>query len=257
MVDECHHLSDWGAGGGDPNRSYRLVGKLVEQLPAEGRLILMSGTPHQGNQVRFEHILRLLQAPGEAPSDVGGRVIYRTKDNVTDWQGRPLFPRRDVRPPRVVELGYAYKAWYETTASLYEGAAAGTPRPRNRMGEGQALQWVASSAQAGLGFLVRLAICRLGGTHEHHAMKPALDALRPYRGGRMDEPISQLYARLVRQVGQQQTAPELELSRIPRSFPISKRSGVQTLRHLQRFCCKGSSWSGRRLRRPSGMPSPT
>lgn len=201
VVDECHHLSDWGQGGGDPNQSYRLVSRLIENLSAEGRLILMSGTPHQGNQTRFENILKLLQAPGETLADVGGRVIYRTKDRVTDWQGRPLFPRRDVRPPRVIELGSAYEAWYQKTADLYDGAAVNSPISRaTGWAKGQALQWVASSAQAGLGFLVRLAIRRLAWTHEHAALAPALEALRPYRGGSTDEPIAQLYGRLARQV---------------------------------------------------------
>lgn len=202
VVDECHHLSDWAPGGGDPNRGYRLVERLVEGLAPDGRLILMSGTPHQGNQARFGNILRLLQAPEETLEDVGGRVIFRIKDRVRDWQGRPLFPKRDVRPPRIVHLGPHYEAWYRATAALYETAAVDSPVTRaTGWARGQALQWVASSPEAGLGFLVRLAIRRLGWTCDHPALGSALPALRPYRGGPPDEPIDRLYDRLVRQVG--------------------------------------------------------
>jgi hypothetical protein len=49
IVDECHHLSDWDWEGGNPNRSFGLVNQLAQSLPADGRLILMSGTPHQGS----------------------------------------------------------------------------------------------------------------------------------------------------------------------------------------------------------------
>jgi len=47
IVDECHHLSDWGQDGGKPNQAFRLVSQLSKAQSPEGRLILMSGTPHQ------------------------------------------------------------------------------------------------------------------------------------------------------------------------------------------------------------------
>ena len=64
IVDECHHLSDWDWDGGNPNRSFRLVSQLVQSLPTSGRLILMSGTPHQGSEARFRNLLRLLSDDG-------------------------------------------------------------------------------------------------------------------------------------------------------------------------------------------------
>src|SRR5262249_30373952 len=101
VVDEYHHLSDWAPGGGSPVAQYRLVEKLVERLGEDGRLLLMSGTPHQGHADRFANVLRLLRRPGEAESLLAGRVIYRTKDDVGDWDGRPIFPRRQVNPELV------------------------------------------------------------------------------------------------------------------------------------------------------------
>ena len=92
IVDECHHLSDWGVTGGQPNQSFKLVSQLVKNQPEDGRLILMSGTPHQGNEVRFKNILRLLSDDGKNFENAAGRVIFRTKDRVKDWFGNPLFP---------------------------------------------------------------------------------------------------------------------------------------------------------------------
>ena len=108
IVDECHHLSDWGVTGGQPNQSFKLVSQLVKNQPEDGRLILMSGTPHQGNEVRFKNILRLLSDDGKNFENAAGRVIFRTKDRVKDWFGNPLSPR-DVREPLVIDLGENYK----------------------------------------------------------------------------------------------------------------------------------------------------
>ena len=92
VVDECHHLSDWGIDGGKPNRSFKLVSQLASALPSNGRLILMSGTPHQGSEARFKNLLRLLSDDDRRVETAAGRVIFRTKDRVKDWHGRPLFP---------------------------------------------------------------------------------------------------------------------------------------------------------------------
>lgn len=204
VVDECHHLSDWGLDGGKPNRSFRLVSQLVRSLPTNGRLILMSGTPHQGSEARFRNILRLLSDDGQSIESSAGRVILRTKDRVRDWKGRPLFPGRDVRLPVIVQLGTAYERWYESVGQLYDSSfAAGVRGRASGWAKGQALQWAASSVQAGLGFLVRLAMRRLGWTLANQPLKAAIAALRPYRGGKPDEPLESLFARLQKQVGAQ------------------------------------------------------
>jgi superfamily II DNA or RNA helicase len=203
VVDECHHLSDWGEGGGNPNQSYRLVSQLSQSLRPDGRLILMSGTPHQGSTTRFKNLLRLISDTGQVDS-AAGRVIYRTKDRVRDWRGRPLFPRRDVRAPAVVQLGATYEAWYNRVGDLYDTSINESARGRaSGWARGQALQWAASSVQAGLGFLTRLAIRRLGWSLENKALAAALAVLRPYRGGSVTEPISELYQRLRKQIGAQ------------------------------------------------------
>jgi superfamily II DNA or RNA helicase len=203
IIDECHHLSDWGLEGGKPNRSYRLVNQLVQSIRPGGRLVLMSGTPHQGSDTRFKNLLRLLSDSG-TPEGATGRIIYRTKERVRDWNGRPLFPPRDIRSATVVTLGDAYENWYRLVGNLYDTIGRATARERaSGWAKGQALQWTASSVDAGLAFLCRLAIRRLNWTTDQSVLKRALEALRPYRGGARDEPVSLLFERMRRQVAAQ------------------------------------------------------
>lgn len=201
IVDECHHLSDWDPDGGKPNQGFKLVSQLARDLPADGRLVLMSGTPHQGSEARFKNILRLLSDDGKDMRGAAGRVIYRTKDRARDWEGKPLFPSREIRQPTVVQLGNDYERWYQSVGALYDQPGRQGSKARAAgWAKGQALQWAASSVQAGLGFLVRLAMRRLGWTLENDAMASALAALRPYRGGSPTEPLPSLYDRIMRQV---------------------------------------------------------
>lgn len=132
IVDECHHLSDWGIDGGKPTRSYRLVDQLSQSLPPNGRLILMSGTPHQGSEARFKNILRLLADEKSNIQTARGRVIFRSKDMAKDWKGRPLFPSRQIRSPTVVQLGADYNRWYNSVGNLYDASIV--PGARGRAG---------------------------------------------------------------------------------------------------------------------------
>lgn len=197
IVDECHHLSDWGQGGGSPNQAYKLVANLLKDQNASGRLILLSGTPHQGSETRFVNILRLLSEDENNFYGASGKVIFRTKDRVADWRGKPLFPGRQINSPIVVSMGLQYEEWYQSIGSLYEIGGFGAKSIRAAgWAKGQALQWAASSVEAGLGFLVRLGIRRLGWNLENFVLQEALIALRPYRGGSKDEPIPLLFQRI-------------------------------------------------------------
>lgn len=209
VVDECHHLSDWDPGGGKPNQSFKLVSQLVKGMSETGRLVLMSGTPHQGNEARFKNILRLLSDDGKSLAGAAGRVIFRTKDRVRDWRGAPLFPARDIHKPTVVHLGPAYERWYLGIGALYDGEGQDALSARAAgWAKGQALQWAASSVQAGIGYLVRLAMRRLGWSLGQPALTRAIAALRPYRGGPANEPLEALFERLSRQVGVRTTDEE-------------------------------------------------
>ncbi len=213
VVDECHHLSDWAAGGGDPREKFKLVRDLIARLPDDGRVILLSGTPHQGHISRFENLLGLLRAHNEPDDALSGRLIYRTKDEVRDWNNKPLFSRRQVNEPIVVDLGPQYRAWIEDIHEYYRPAPSiGDSRPRQRAAGwrcAQALQWAASSPHAGLGYLVRQAM-RGGWTLEDDLLGECLTAMRPYRNGPVDEPISRLFDRITREIGQQRAEADIE-----------------------------------------------
>jgi len=213
VVDECHHLSDWAAGGGDPVNKYRLVRELACRQASNGRLILLSGTPHQGNPIKFENLLRLLQATSEGQDAVRGRVIYRTKEDIKDWRGKPVFPPRQVNAPVVVTLGTEYRRWLEQISQFYRppvGSALGNARQRAAGWRcAQALQWAASSPQAGLGFLVRQAI-RSNWTLKNQALAAAVMLLRPYRDGPPEEELEGLFARISREVIRQETGNDIE-----------------------------------------------
>jgi len=201
IVDECHHASDWSEDGSSPKRQMRLVRDLVERnLAPGGRLVLMSATPHQGHEHKFRNLLRLLADEGYRAADgslesVAGRVIYRTKEDVRDWDGEPLFSKRRVHAPTYVELGRDYLDWLDAVARVFADADAGPAAWR----KAQALQWSASSPKAGLAYLARLAL-RGGFDLE---LEPILwevaAALRPYRGLPADAAPAAVRALLERQ----------------------------------------------------------
>lgn len=212
VVDECHHLSDWAVGGGDPVMKYRLVQKLVNSQPVESRLLLLSGTPHQAHKSRFENLLTLLQRPEESPADAAGRVIYRTKEDVRDWDGNPLFPRRQVNPPIIVELESAHRSWLVDIHRFFKPpASVGSDAMQRAAGWkcAQALQWATSSPNAGLGYLVRQAL-RAGWTLQNEPLPEAVAALRPYRSGAPDEAVESVYHRLVAEIRRQEMDEDID-----------------------------------------------
>ncbi|CAN5330732.1 hypothetical protein BH09GEM1_BH09GEM1_42430 [soil metagenome] len=211
VVDECHHVSATGENGQHANEHYDLVRELIDKQATDGRLLLMSGTPHQGSRTRFDNLVSLLLRKGEPRSAIGGRVIFRTKDDVLDWHGEPLFPRRDVRPATIVRLGGAYQQWYEGIARLYDDVSGSVARKRaSGWAKSQALQWAASSVNAGLGFLARLAIRRLGWNLENTALRNAVLALRPYKGGKADQRAEEVFSRMTSEIIRQTSDRDID-----------------------------------------------
>jgi len=212
VVDECHHLSDWAPGGGDPVQKFRLVRQLVARQPEGSRLLLLSGTPHQGHRDRFANLLDLLRARDEPDAALEGRVIYRTKEDIQDWDGAPLFPMRQVNDPLIVDLGPEYTDWLHSIHEYFRPLQSAMSEARRRASAwrcAQALQWAASSPQAGLGYLVRQCV-RAGWSLDVPELREALAALRPYRLGPEDEPVSELHERIVTEVGRQLSTNDVD-----------------------------------------------
>jgi hypothetical protein len=190
------------------------VQRLIERQRGEGRVVFLSGTPHQGNIYRFENLLDLLRAPGEPDAALAGRVIFRTKDDVRDWNERPLFPRRRVNDPIVIDLGPGYRDWIGHIHDFFSppagrGEASEARRRAAGWRRAQALQWAASGPQAGLGYLVRQAI-RAGRPLDGGVLREAVAALRPYRLGAADEPAERVFDRMTREVERQRRDADVE-----------------------------------------------
>lgn len=216
IVDECHHLSAWSPDAGDPTQAYKLVRDLTGRQSEGSRLILMSGTPHQGHISRFDNLLKLLRDRSDAAANdtLNGRVIYRTKDDIRDWEDNPVFPPRQVNPPTLVDLGPKHRNWIRNIHDYYSPSAHadGVGESRRRAAGwrcAQALQWAASSPQAGLGYLSRQAI-RAGWASSDPTLRKALSELRPYRLGPIDEPVDQLFDRMKKEVERQKRDADLD-----------------------------------------------
>jgi len=211
VVDECHHLSDWAPGGGNPKEKMKLVRDVIAS-DWNGHLLMLSGTPHQANQDRFENLLGLLKAKEEPKTKISGRVIYRTKEDVRDWDGNPLFPKRQVNPPLIVDLSEDHRDWLDAIFQYFAPNAGSLASQKDRALNwrcAQALQWASSSPNAGLGYLVRQAI-RGGWKMGRSPMKEAVAALRPYRNGPADEPVERLYERILKEINQQNTDSDFD-----------------------------------------------
>jgi superfamily II DNA or RNA helicase len=221
IVDEAHHLTDYSEDGGDPLRRMRLVRKILDHgLSSGGRLLLLSGTPHQGNVAKFENVLELLSDlpldrsnKEERVKDGSGRMIYRIKDDIRGWGGEEdlLFPARQINPPREIHVSDSYRRWIDKIGELLRpsgGSRAGAWR------RAQALQWAASSPEAGLGYLVRLAIRSGLQADTFPALREALAALRPYRDGKRDESVSDLEKRIREQRDSDEEEDESTLAQL-------------------------------------------
>ncbi|MBI4489413.1 MAG: DEAD/DEAH box helicase family protein [Deltaproteobacteria bacterium] len=127
VFDEAHHLTRRKYGKKiDYTQNYR----LAEVLKGHTRdLLFLSATPHQGDGFQFWSVIQLLddqlfESP-EAMQDHRGLLnrvmIRRTKREVTDALGRPIFMRRQVHS-QSFPLAAKERAFYDKlTEYLREG----------------------------------------------------------------------------------------------------------------------------------------
>jgi len=106
VIDEAHHLSRKRYG---TKIERTLNYKLAERIKAISRdLLFLTATPHQGDAYQFWSLIQLLddqlfENPDAMKDHRGllGRVmIRRTKREVTDADGKPIFMRRQVQTHR-------------------------------------------------------------------------------------------------------------------------------------------------------------
>lgn len=130
VIDEAHHLSRTRYGTKvQPTLNY----KLAESLKNHTRdLLFLSATPHQGNSFQFWSLLQLLDdtlfETDQSISDNKGLLnrvmIRRTKKEVTDRNGNPVFMKRKVNT-QTFKQSAQEKMFYESlTDYLREGYSA-------------------------------------------------------------------------------------------------------------------------------------
>ena len=130
VFDEAHHLSRTRSGKKTvTTQNFR----LAEALRSHTRdFMFLSATPHQGNPYQFWSLLQLLNDQlFSAPEDLVDHrgmlsrvMIRRTKREVTDAAGQPIFRRRQVHTERFA-LAPRERQFYERLSDyLREGYTA-------------------------------------------------------------------------------------------------------------------------------------
>ncbi len=105
IVDEAHKMAAYRRGPTKVERSarYRLGETLSEKAE---RLLLMTATPHKGDPENFRFLLSLVDADLFADQKILQRAVERQenpiflrrlKENMRDFEGKPLFPPRHAR----------------------------------------------------------------------------------------------------------------------------------------------------------------
>ncbi len=191
IADECHRLRMYGRGDNQTAQKwFRLVERIVNNhLSEDGRVYFLSGTPHQGNREVFLNLVSMMCRLGRQATErdqeraLAGRVIYRTKEEVRDWDDRPVFPKRDIRTPLYADNPPEYNSLLDDIAKFFDWLQSNGGGSQGRaLGfvKSHALQYAASSPKAGFAFLLR----RLLRHFEDYPEKTLLEwveLLIPYR----------------------------------------------------------------------------
>ena len=124
IVDEAHRMSaQQGGFNGEAKRTmrYRLGQRLSKRAT---HFLLMTATPHTGNDENFHLFLSLLDQdvfagqlrPGETKANLENIMLRRIKENLVDIEGRKLFP-----PRKAVSAAYELS---ELELKLYEAVTS-------------------------------------------------------------------------------------------------------------------------------------
>ena len=165
IADECHRLRMYGTGDSQTAQKwFRLFERIIGgHLADDGRVYFLSGTPHQGNREVFLNMIGLMCRLGRRVSQeeqqraIAGRVIYRIKEEIRDWDDRPVFPRRNVRQPHYADNPSEYNNLLSDIAEFFDWLGYNSNDKRQALGfvKSHALQYAASSPKAGFAFLLR------------------------------------------------------------------------------------------------------
>jgi len=153
IIDEAHHVSRTKSGKKTvTTQNY----KLAEALRNHARdLIFLSATPHQGNAFQFWSLIQILDDQLFAdPESVNNRMgllnrvmIRRTKREVTDSSGEPIFRRRQVHTERF-SLAPRERHFYDQLSEyLREGYSAAGIDQKKTTSQQRAIGFVMATFQ--------------------------------------------------------------------------------------------------------------
>ena len=194
IADECHRLRMYGTGDSQKAQKwFRLFEQIIgHDLAQDGRVYFLSGTPHQGNREVFLNMISLMRRLGRRASQaeqeraIAGRVIYRIKEEIRDWDDRPVFPHRNVRHPRTADNPPEYNTLLSDIAEFFDWLQYNDSLASNRkraLGfvKSHALQYSASSPKAGFSFLLRRYLRHFADETSETALLKWVSLLIPYR----------------------------------------------------------------------------
>ena len=132
VFDEAHRLSAkrWSAKKTEKTLGYRLAEDLQDRCRA---LILLTATPHQGDESKFQHLIRLLHSDvafeelatgsqGNGSMPFTDLILRNRKSKVTDAEGNPIFKGMDPYSVPVPLLSNGEEQFHrELEAYLREG----------------------------------------------------------------------------------------------------------------------------------------
>ena len=116
IVDEAHTCASSGRGR---HQRYELLRGLAGS--AARHLVLLTATPHSGDDAAFYRLLGLLAPDFERLAEVGGRergrlrerlanhFVQRRRPDIAEWREGDIFPRRETK-----ELTYRLSGAWET-----------------------------------------------------------------------------------------------------------------------------------------------
>lgn len=160
IVDEAHTCA--GAGQGRHKR-YELLSGLAEK--GTRHMVLLTATPHSGDEAAFHNLLGLLDREFEALADASGEVrtrlrerlanhfVQRRRIDIQEWkEERSLFPRRETKELTYKLAGAWEKFFHDVLdycAGIVEAAEGDAKRTRlNFFGTLALMRCVASSPGA-------------------------------------------------------------------------------------------------------------
>jgi superfamily II DNA or RNA helicase len=140
IVDEAHACTGTGQGR---HQRYELLRALADA--PDRHLVLLTATPHSGDDAAFYRLLGLLDREFERLQDaagpererlrnrLGSHFVQRRRPDIAEWQESDLFPKRETK-----ELTYTltgawdvfFKAVLDYCAELVESGEGDTDRQR-------------------------------------------------------------------------------------------------------------------------------